>query len=80
MKAPAIRKIVDAYSLEQLESAEAALLDGNNLDIAVDGDDEGEQLTHITAAIWIRKRMAEASLDSGTALREFMQRVRDSIN
>jgi hypothetical protein len=50
------------------------------LAIDIEGSDEGEQLTHAIAAIWILERMQEANVDFKTALREYTQKVRESIN
>lgn len=80
MKIPAIKKLVENYSLDQLTAAEEALMEEQPLAIEVEGDDEGEQLTHVYAAIWIMKHMEENSTDFKTALREYTKKVRVSIN
>jgi hypothetical protein len=80
MKIPVIKKLVETYKLDELMTAENALLDEQPLPIEVEGDDEGEQLTHIYAAIWILKYMQENSADFKTALREYTKKVRVSIN
>ncbi|MFT4876659.1 MAG: hypothetical protein ACI8S2_001396, partial [Bacteroidia bacterium] len=41
---------------------------------------EGEQLTHIIAAIFIKEHMAEHDSDLKTALREYTVKVRNSIS
>jgi len=79
MKIPAIKKAVDAYTIEQLATAEAALYDEQTLAIDIDGEDEGEQLTHILAAKFIKEKMAEG-MEYNTALREYSKRVRSSIS
>lgn len=79
MKIAAIKKAVESFSVEQLASAEEALLNGENLSIEIGGDDEGEQLTHIIAAKEIKMEV-EKGVDSKTALRNYTQRVRNSIS
>lgn len=78
MKLPIIRTLAEQHSLDQLHAAENALLEEQTPEILVGGDDEGEQLTHLLGAIWIREQMA-AGIDFKDAFRAFAQRVRDSI-
>ncbi len=59
--------------------AEAAILDGEKPKIEIEGDDEGEQLTHAYAAKYILEMMA-GGMDFKAALREFTQKVRNSIS
>ena len=80
MKISAIKKAVEAHELEALEAAEVNMMDGEAPGIEVEGEDEGEQLTHILAAIFIRKTMAENGCDVKTALRSYTQKVRQSIS
>lgn len=80
MKLPAIKELVAHATLEQLTAAEAALLDGQTPELTIGGDDEGEQLTHVLAAIWVLQHMQETGTDAATALRLYTQRVRQSIN
>lgn len=79
MKVPVIRKLVKAHTLEELQTAEAALLEEQTPAIEVGGDDEGEQLTHLIGAIEIKKNIAQGMTDA-EALRAFTQRVRNSIS
>jgi hypothetical protein len=80
MKLPVIKQLVELYTLEQLQQAEEQLLNEQPIAIAVDGDDEGEQLTHILGAIDVLERVKNENKDKSTALREFFQRVRNSIS
>ena len=80
MKIPAIKKLVENYNLEELGAAENALMEEQPLAIEVEGDDEGEQLTHVYAAIWIISHMNANDVDFKTALREYTKKVRVSIN
>jgi hypothetical protein len=80
MKIPAIKKLVENYSLVQLQEAENAMLEETNPSIEVEGDDEGECLTHILASIYIKDRMEHHATSFSQALRDFSQRVRNSIS
>ena len=80
MKAASIRKMVGVHDTAVLRQAEEDLLEGKSLAIEVEGEDEGEQLTHILAVIWIQETMEKEGLDAKTALRAYMQRVRNSIS
>ena len=80
MKLPVIKSIIDQFTLDELRLAENHLMEGETPAIAIPGDDEGEQLTHILAAIWIKEEMEKTSCDAATALRAYTSRVRQSIN
>lgn len=80
MKIPAIKKLVETQEVQALMDAEAAIIDEQPLAIEVDGDDEGEQLTHILAAIWILNHMQDTGEDFKTSLREYTKKVRVSIS
>lgn len=81
MKIPAIKKLVEAnYTLEMLDEAEEALINEEQPTIEIEGDDDGEQLTHIFAAKFIIEHMAENAVDFKTALRNYTQKVRNSIS
>jgi len=80
MKLPAIKKLVETYTLEELTRAEIAMENGEPIDIEVEGDDDGEQFTHILGAIDILYRVKHEQKDPKVALREFFDRVRNSIN
>ncbi|MFY7733431.1 MAG: DUF6952 family protein [Bacteroidia bacterium] len=80
MKLPVIKQLVELYTLEQLQQAEEQLSNEQPIAIQVDGEDEGEQLTHILGAIDVLERVKNENKDKSTALREFFQRVRNSIS
>jgi hypothetical protein len=80
MKVPAIRKLVNQYSVDELQSAEEALYEVKPMPIEVEGEDEGEQLTHVIAALWIKNDMAQNNLELGKSLRNYTQKVRSSID
>ena len=80
MKIPAIKKLVENNTLEELMAAEAAIVDEQQPAIAVEGEDEGEQLTHVLAAVWILNEMEDNGTDFKSALRMYTQKVRVSIS
>ncbi len=80
MKMPVIKQLVETQTLQTLVEAEEALLDERQPDFEVPGEDEGEQLTHVFAAIFILNHMRDHGADFKTALREYTKKVRVSIN
>lgn len=79
MQIPVIKKLVEAYSLAQLQEAEAAMMEEQKPAIDVEGKDEGECLTHVLASIYIKEKMEQGTAFN-QALRDFSQRVRNSIS
>lgn len=80
MKIPAIKNLVENHTIEQLMEAEEALVEEKEIGIPIEGDDEGEKLTHIFAAIWILKYIKDENVEFKVALREYTKKVRESIN
>lgn len=80
MQSSALKPLTEKYSLAQLQQAEEQLLEGIKPDIEIEGSDEGEQLTHVSAAIWILEDMNKNGIDFRTSLRNFMSKVRNSIS
>ena len=80
MKIPAIKKLVESATLEELKAAEEAICEEKPCAIEVQGEDEGEQLTHVLAATYIKEQMEFEGKDFKTALREYTKKVRDSIS
>jgi len=80
MQIPVVKKLVEDYSIEALEKAENAIIEEVKPDIEVLGEDEGEQLTHVIAATWIKRKMQEENLPLGKAVRAYTLRVRSSIS
>jgi hypothetical protein len=80
MNIPIIKSIVERYSIEELEKAEAALIEEQSLPIEIEGHDEGEQLTHILAALWIKGHMEETGENIAKAVRAYSVKVRKSIS
>ena len=80
MQIAIIKQLAETYNITTLRTAEDAILNGQPLPITVEGKDEGEQLTHILATIEILHDMEKHELDFRTALRNYTQRVRNSIS
>lgn len=80
MKTTEIKRLVETYSLLQLQEAEATMVEEQKPAIEVEGKDEGECLTHVLAAIYIKERIEKEGIAFNQALRDFSQRVRKSIS
>jgi hypothetical protein len=80
MKMPVIKRLVETQSLDSLVAAEQAILEEQTPAFEVEGEDEGEQLTHVFAAIFIINHMQDNGSDFKTALREYTAKVRVSIS
>ncbi|UPT67729.1 MAG: hypothetical protein M0D57_03400 [Sphingobacteriales bacterium JAD_PAG50586_3] len=80
MKIPVIKKIVEQYTLEELQAAEAAMLEEQTPAIEIEGHDEGEKLTHVLAAVWVKNEMNTNGTEAMVAIRNYAQRVRNSIS
>ena len=79
MQIPVIKKLVENYSLPQLQAAEEAMMEEQKPAIDVEGKDEGECLTHVLASIYIKGKMEQGAAFN-QAVRDFSQRVRKSIS
>ena len=79
MKIAEIKKLAEKHSLTDLRRCEEALLNEQPLPLDIQGDDEGERLTHILAAIQIRDEVEVKGVSFNLALRNYAQRVRKSI-
>lgn len=80
MQIPVIKTLVEKYSLEQLQAAEEAIMEEQNPEIEIEGNDEGEQLTHVIAAIWVKNEMEKEGIPVGKAVRNYTVKVRNSIS
>jgi hypothetical protein len=80
MQIAIIKHLSETYSLDQLKKAEEAFYEEQSPEITVEGKDEGERLTHVLAAINILEDMTANGVDHRTALRNYTQRVRNSIS
>lgn len=79
MKLPALRKLCQQCDLDTLKQLEEELTEERPLSQPVEGEDEGEQLTHILGAIWVHEQVQQNGTDVKTELRNFSNRVRNSI-
>ena len=79
MKIAEIKRLVENCSIEELQQAESDILEEKSPKITLEGDDEGENLTHVFAAIYIIESMSSGK-DFKTALREYTAKVRESIS
>jgi hypothetical protein len=80
MKIPVIKKLVEEVDLSLLKQSEEAILEEQKPPVEIEGKDEGEQLTHVMAAIWIKEEMQKNKSEFQVALRAYTARVRKSIN
>ena len=80
MKPSAIKKLVEEVDITALKKAEEAMLEEVEPVIEIEGEDEGEKLTHVLASIWILEDMDKNQTDFRTSLRNYMGKVRKSIN
>ena len=80
MKPAAIKKLAQNHALEDLQKAEEAIIEEQTPSIEVEGDDEGDQLTNISGAIYVREQVDNHGVDMKTAVRNFTERVRNSID
>jgi hypothetical protein len=80
MQIAVIKQLAETHTTAELLAAEDAIINEQKPAIAVEGKDEGEQLTHVLAAIEIHNDMEKNKADFRTALRNYTQRVRNSIS
>lgn len=80
MQIAVIKHLSEHYDLAVLKKAEEAFYEEQTPEITIEGKDEGEKLTHVLAAINILEDMATNGVDHRTALRNYTQRVRNSIS
>lgn len=79
MQLPVIKILAETYTIQQLREAENALYEEQKPEINIEGKDEGEQLTHVLAAISILEDV-EKGTELRMAIRNYTQRVRNSIS
>jgi len=80
MNIPVIKAIIEKYTIEELNAAEEAMMNEETSQIEIEGKDEGEQLTHVLAAIWIKNHMNQTGESVGKAVRAYSVKVRKSIS
>lgn len=79
MNAEAVRILVENYTADQLTEAEQELIRGEEPSIVVKGDDAGEKLTHLLAAVHVLEQMKFEGVEFSTALSQYILQVRESI-
>ena len=80
MKIPVVKELVEKHSLADLEAAEAAIAEGETPAIEVPGEDEGEQLTHAFAALFIRRMMEQQKMGGGVFFGAFPESYNLVVN
>lgn len=80
MKVSEIKRLVEEHDLETLKQLEDELTEEKPLSHEVNGKDEGDQLTNVLGAIWVKDQMEDNDWDLKTAIRQFSSRVRGSIS
>jgi hypothetical protein len=79
MKLPAIKKLLKV-DIEELRKAEELLAEEKEPQLEIEGDDQGDKLTHVFGAIWVKEQIAAGTMDEKEALRAFTKKVRGSIS
>lgn len=79
MKVAAIKKLLKV-DIEILRKAEEDIAEERSPEIEIEGADEGEKLTHVFGAMWIKEQMESGTMNEREALRAFMEKVRESIS
>lgn len=79
MKIPAIKKLLADYTPDDIQDAYEKASKNEIVHIEVDGDDEGEILTHLYAAQWINKFSVETNKSTTEGLRSYIAMVRGSL-
>jgi hypothetical protein len=80
MNIAVIKKLVEEISIEDLKAAGTTMEEGETPSLQIEGKDEGEQLTHILASIWIKEDMQKNNHDVRTSIRRYSEKVRKSIS
>ena len=80
MKLTVIKYLAENKSISELREVESQLCNDNPSTFEVTGEDKGEQLTHILAAIEVLETVEKENVDLRSALRSFSERVRNSIS
>jgi hypothetical protein len=80
MKIGVIKKLAESLSMDELRAAEEALYNDLTLPTMIEGDDDGEKLTHVLAAIFVQEYILENNSDIKSALRAYAIKVRTSIS
>ncbi|WKN44644.1 DUF6952 family protein [Tunicatimonas pelagia] len=79
MKRNKVRKLVENYTIDQLVEAEQALVEGEELSFEVEGQDAGEKLTYLLAAVYVLERVKQEGIEFHDAFQQYTLQVRESI-
>lgn len=79
MNIMAIKRLVETTTPDDLLLAESNLRNGRLPAIFIEGEEAGDQLTHVLAAQIIQEEIITKGVDITTAIRNFSKRVRNSI-
>ena len=79
MKAAAIRKIAEKYSLSELAAAAEVIAEEERDPLGIDGEDLGEKLTHVMLAMRIRDKVENEGMELRVAFRAQLGEVRDLL-
>ncbi len=78
MKPAEIRRLAKDHDAASLKAARAALMDGEPPPFAIEGEDDGERLTHINLALRVVGKV-DAGADLKEAFREVLGGVRELL-
>jgi len=78
MKAGAVRKVAQDYSVNQIDAAIEAITEREEEVLVVEGEDMGERLTHLLLGRRVRARV-DAGEDLKSAFRAEMGAVRGTL-
>jgi hypothetical protein len=70
-----VRRLATSHTLAELDAAVAEYERDRTNRLAAEGADEGEVMSHLLTAQFVRSRM-DAGTDLNVALREYAQRVK----
>jgi hypothetical protein len=70
------RRLAEKHSLEELAGAASHLGEGTDPSFPIEGEDEGEKLTHVLLAMRMRERMELSGDELREAFRAVMAEVR----
>ena len=80
MKVSEIKRLAQNNSIEELRKAEEAIINEESPEIEVNGSDEGDKLTNLSGAIWVLEKVELNGTEIKEEVRNFTNRVRESIN
>lgn len=79
MKIAEVKRLATSYTVEQIEAAVTAFETERKNDLQVDGENDGEKMSHLLAASFVRRQI-DKGLDLNSAVREYSKRVRSILS